>query len=73
MKAKDLDKMFDSGQGILDQADLSKTTRPNQKQKRVNEDFPIWMIQALDKESKRIGVPRQAIIKMWLSERIQQL
>ncbi|MBU1171203.1 MAG: BrnA antitoxin family protein [Proteobacteria bacterium] len=71
MKAKDLDKMFDNGQDVLDQVDLSKATRPNQKQKRVNVDFPIWMIQALDKESKRIGVPRQAIIKMWLSERIQ--
>ncbi len=72
MKAKELDKKFDEGKDILKHLDLSKARRPNQEQKRVNVDFPLWMIQSLDKEAKRLGVPRQSIIKIWLAERLQK-
>ena len=72
MKAKELDKKFDEGQSVLNHLDLSKARRPNQAQKRVNVDFPLWMIQLLDKEAKRLGVPRQSIIKIWLAERLQK-
>jgi len=72
MKAKTFDKKFDEGKSILGDLDLSKAKRPNQEQKRVNVDFPLWMIHALDKEAKRLGVPRQAIIKIWLAERLQK-
>ncbi len=70
MKAKDLDKIFDDGKDISKYLDFSKAKRPEQKQKRVNVDFPIWMIHSLDKEAKRLGVPRQSIIKVWISERL---
>ena len=73
MKAKELDKKFDQGKDILEHLDLSKARRPNQEQKRVNVDFPIWMIKTLDKEAKRLGVPRQSIIKVWIAERLQHL
>jgi hypothetical protein len=63
---------FDEGQSMLEHLDLSKAKRPNQELKRVNVDFPIWMIQSLDKEAKRLGVPRQSIIKIWLAERLQK-
>lgn len=72
MKAKELDKRVDEGKSIFEHLDLSKARRPNQEQKRVNVDFPIWMIQSLDKEAKRLGVPRQSIIKIWLAERLQR-
>jgi hypothetical protein len=72
MKAKELDKKFDEGKSILEHLDISKARRPNLEQKRVNVDFPLWMIQALDKEAKRLGVPRQSIIKIWLAERLNQ-
>lgn len=72
MKAKELDKIFDDGKSILEHLDLSKTRRPNQEQKRVNVDFPLWMIQSLDREAKRLGVPRQSIIKIWLAERLHK-
>jgi len=72
MKAKQLDKKFDESKSIIDHLDLSKARRPNQEQKRVNVDFPLWMIQSLDKEAKRLGVPRQAIIKIWLAERLNK-
>jgi hypothetical protein len=72
MKAKELDKEFDEGKDILKHFDLSHAKRPNQEQKRVNVDFPLWMIQSLDKEAKRLGVPRQSIIKIWLAERLQK-
>ena len=72
MKAKDLDKKFDEGKSLLKDIDLSKARRPNQEQKRVNVDFPLWMIQSLDREAKRLGVPRQSVIKMWLAEKLRK-
>jgi len=72
MKAKDFDKKFDEGKSVVKHLDLSKARRPEQEQKRVNVDFPLWMIYSLDKEAKRLGVPRQSIIKIWLAERLQQ-
>lgn len=72
MKAKELDKKFDEGKGILEHLSLSNARRPNQEQKRVNVDFPLWMIQSIDKEAKRLGVPRQSIIKIWLAERLNK-
>lgn len=70
MKAKDFDKKFDEGQDVSKYLDLSKIRRPGQEQKRVNVDFPVWMIRSLDKEAKRLGVARQAIIKVWVAERL---
>ena len=70
MKAKELEKKFNAGENIVKQLDLSNARRPNQEQKRVNVDFPLWMIQSLDKEAKRLGVPRQSIIKIWIAERL---
>ncbi len=72
MKAKTFDRKFDDGESILDQLDLSKSRRPEREHKRVNVDFPVWMIHSLDKEAKRLGVPRQSIIKIWLAERLEQ-
>lgn len=72
MKAKNLDKKFDEGKDITKDLELSKARRPLQAQKRVNVDFPVWMIESLDKEAARLGVTRQSIIKVWLSERLQQ-
>jgi hypothetical protein len=72
MKAKDFDKKFDEGKSIVKHLDLSKARRSEQEQKRVNVDFPLWMIHSLDKEAKRLGVPRQSIIKIWLADRLQQ-
>jgi len=62
MKAKDFDKKFDEGKNVVKHLDLSKARRPEQEQKRVNVDFPLWMIHSLDKEAKRLGVPRQSKI-----------
>ena len=70
MKAKQFDKKFDSGEDITKYLDVSKAHRPEQEQRRVNVDFPIWMIQSLDKEAKRLGVPRQSVIKVWVAEQI---
>ena len=72
MKAKELDKKFDDGEDISQYLDISKARRPQQEQKRVNVDFPVWMIQQLDKEARRLGVPRQSIIKVWVAERLQK-
>jgi hypothetical protein len=72
MKALEFDKKFDEGGDISKYLDISKARRPKQEQKRVNVDFPMWMIQLLDKEAKRLGVPRQSIIKVWVAERLEK-
>jgi len=72
MKAHNLDKMFDAGKNISKHLNLSEARRPVQEQKRINVDFPVWIIQSLDKEAKRLGVPRQSIIKIWIVERLQK-
>ena len=73
MKAKDLDKIFDDGEvDITDYLDLSKGFIPGHEQKRVNVDFPNWMIDKLDKESSKLGVPRQSLIKVWIAERLEK-
>jgi hypothetical protein len=71
MKAEAFDKVFDKGADVSKHLDFSKATRPGREQKRVNVDFPLWMIQSLDKEAQRLGVPRQAVIKVWIAERLR--
>jgi len=73
MKAKELEKRFENNEDITKYLDVSKARRPVQEQKRVNVDFPTWMIHSLDKEAKRLGVPRQSIIKVWIAERLEKL
>lgn len=73
MKARDLDKKFDEGKDITKHLDLSKARRPKLEQKRVNVDFPVWMIHSLDKEAKRLGVPRQSLIKMLIAEHLDEI
>ena len=72
MKAKDFDKKFDEGkEDIIDDLDLSTARRVNQEHKRINVDFPSWVVDSLDREAARIGVTRQSIIKVWLVERLK--
>lgn len=72
MKARDFDKKFGEGQeDIIDDLDLSTARRVNQEAKRINVDFPSWVVESLDREAARIGVTRQSIIKVWLVERLQ--
>jgi macrodomain Ter protein organizer (MatP/YcbG family) len=73
MKAKEFDKRFDKGEDVTRFLDRSKARRPTQEQKRVNVDFPVWMIHSLDREAKRLGVTRQSIIKLWLAERLKEV
>lgn len=72
MKASDLDKRFDEGEDITSELDLDKARRPNREQRRVNVDFPVWMIESLDREAKRLGVTRQSIIKVWIADRLEK-
>ena len=69
--ASEFDEKFNKGESVIDDLYLSKARRPGEEQKRVNVDFPVWMIVALDREAKRVGVTRQSIIKMWLEEHLR--
>jgi hypothetical protein len=72
MKARDFDRKFDKGEDITAYLDISKALRPGQEQRRVNVDFPSWMVESLDREAKRLGVTRQSIIKVWIAERLEE-
>lgn len=72
MKAKDFEQQFDEGIDVTASLDLSKVKRVLQAQKRVNVDFPTWMIESLDREAGKLGVTRQSIIKVWLAERLEK-
>lgn len=72
MKAKAFDDAFERGQSVVRHLDLTRATRPGNEQRRVNVDFPVWMIDSLDKEARRLGVTRQSIIKVWIAERLQK-
>ncbi len=72
MKAEEFDERFDRGEDVTSELDLSKARRPGVEQRRVNVDFPAWMVEALDREANRLGVPRQSIIKLWLAERLEK-
>lgn len=71
MKAKAFDKQFDEGADMTASLELSKAKRVLQEQKRVNVDFPTWMIESLDREAGKLGITRQSIIKVWLAERLE--
>lgn len=64
---------FDDGEDVTADLDLARARRPQQEQRRVNVDFPAWMIESLDREAGRLGVTRQSIIKVWLAERLEQI
>lgn len=72
MKAKTFDRKFDAGEKVVDQLDLSKARRVGIDPKRVNVDFPAWMVESLDREARRMGVTRQSLIKLWLADRLAQ-
>ena len=71
MKAKDFDEKFDAGLDVTKHLNITKSRRPEHEPKRVNVDFPSWMVHSLDKEAKRLGVTRQSVIKIWLAERLE--
>ena len=72
MKAEEFDKIFDDGkEDVLHLFDLSKARRPNQEAKRVNVDFPNWMVESLDREARKRGVTRQSLIKLWLADKLE--
>ena len=72
MKASEFDEKFDARLSVVDDLDLSGARRPLQEARRVNVDFPAWMVESLDREARRLGVTRQSIIKIWIAERLER-
>jgi len=72
MKATEFDRKFENGEDVIQHLDISSARRVNQEPRRVNVDFPSWMIDSLDKEARRLGVTRQSIIKVWVADRLHK-
>lgn len=71
ISAEEFDRMFDDGEDISDYVDWSTARRPGLEPKRVNVDFPTWMVDGLDREAARLGITRQALIKTWIAEKLK--
>lgn len=71
ISAEEFDRRFDAGEDISDHVDWTNARRPGLEPKRVNVDFPIWMVERLDRNAQRLGVTRQALIKMWIADRLE--
>ncbi len=71
MKAAELDRKLDAGEDVSKTVDWSRARRPNDRIKRVNVDFPAWVVDGLDKQARHLGVSRQSLIKMWIAEKLQ--
>jgi hypothetical protein len=68
LTAAALDALHDAGEDITSNLDLAKARRPGREVQRVNVDFPVDLLKAIDQEAKRIGVTRQAFIKLRLAD-----
>jgi hypothetical protein len=71
MKASEFDTKFDTGEDLGDSVDWSRARRPNDVPRRVNVDFPAWVVEALDRQARHLGVTRQSLIKLWIAERLE--
>jgi hypothetical protein len=73
MNPEELDQKFDDGEDVLGYFDLSSLKRPGLEMQQLNVDLPRWMVEALDREARRLGVDRRAVIKVWIAERIDRI
>ena len=73
MKTEEFDRRFDDGEDVSAAIDWSTARRPNLDAKRVNVDFPTWMVESLDREARKLGVTRQSLIKLWLADKLSQI
>lgn len=73
MKSEDFDRKFDEREDVTRLLDLETARRPGEEQRRVNVDFPAWMVASLDAEARHLGVTRQSIIKLWIAERLENV
>ncbi len=73
VKSREFDKKFDKGEDVSRLLDLSKARKPMAGLKRINVDFPAWVVEKLDREASRLGVPRQSLIKVWIAERLKEV
>jgi hypothetical protein len=71
MKASEFDTKFDAGEDMKDALDFALARRPNLESRRVNVDFPAWVVEGLDRQAKRLGVTRQSLIKMWIAQKLE--
>ena len=70
MKANEFHEKFDKGEDVSECFDIYTIRRPNLEPRRVNVDFPVWVVAGLYSEAARLGVTRQSVIKMWIAEKL---
>ena len=70
--AYEFEEKFDASEDVIKYLDFGKASRPGLEQRRVSVDFPEWMIDQLDRIARRLGVTRQSVIKVFISEKLKE-
>lgn len=71
ISAEEFDEKFEAGEDLSEYLDLDKAIRPELKQKKIRLQLPEWMLGSVDREAKKLGVSRQAVLRMWISEKLK--
>jgi len=71
ISAEEFDEKFEAGEDLSEYLDLDKAVRPELKQKKIRLQLPEWMLGSVDREAKKLGVSRQAVLRMWISEKLK--
>lgn len=68
LTAASLDAMHDKGVDLSAHMDLTEAKRPGRDVQRVNVDFPVDLLLEIDRQARRLGVTRQAFIKIRIAD-----
>ena len=72
MNAEEFDRRFDEGEDLDDHIDWASARCPNLAPERITAELPRWVVQGLDRQAEIAGVTREALIRLWIAERLQQ-
>lgn len=73
ISAEELERRFDEGEDMMPYVIPGSGRRINEVPQRVNIDFPRWVVNRLDREAQRLGITRQALVKVWIAERLEKV
>ncbi len=71
INVKSFDEAFDQGKDVTPYMDLH-TAKLRQPTQRINVNIPKGLLDQVDQEASRVGVPRTSLIKIWIAERLEQ-
>jgi hypothetical protein len=72
ISAVEFDEKFEKKENLVPYLQTDKITKPGLKSRRVSVDFPEWMVQELDRAAQKLGITRQSLIKVFISDKLKE-